>query len=229
MVNNARDEILEKLKKAPKKEVLSRPSLPPYKTLAMDREQLIAEFTKILVEETGVVHRVKDYQAALDKLTEVAREEGLKKVMVTTDDVMARLDLPAWGKKNNVQVMTPRDFPDRSSYRDAVFDEADAGITGADFAVAESGTLGLIHNKDQARLVSLAPILHVAIVPVDRIVAVYEQVMEKVFGNKVGATGRSPLPSQFVFITGPSMTGDIQGALFKGMHGPRKVIVILVG
>ncbi len=229
MVNSSRDEILEKLKRAPKKEFPSRPSMPPLKTLSMTKEQLIEEFTKNLVEETGVVHRVKDDQAALDKLTEVAREEGLKKVMATTDDVVSKFDLPAWGKKNNVQVMTPRDFPDRSSYRDAVFDEADAGITGADFAVAESGTLGLIHNKDQARLVSLAPILHVAIVPVDRIVAVYEQVIEKVFGNKVGATGRSPLPSQFIFITGPSMTGDIQGALFKGMHGPRKVIVILVG
>ena len=223
MVQNARDEILGKLKRAPKKEAPSRPSLPPYRTLTMDKEQLIAEFTRILVEETGSVHRVKDYQDALDKLTDVAREEGLKKVMATTDDVVSRLDLPAWGKKNNVQVMTPRDFSDRNSYRDAVFDEADAGITGADFAVAESGTLGLIHNKDQARLVSLAPIIHIAIVPVDRIFPAYEQVIERVFGKK------EQYPSQFVFITGPSMTGDIQGVLFKGMHGPRKVIVILIG
>jgi len=80
-------------------------------------------------------------------------------------------------------------------------------------------------SRDQARLVSLAPILHIAIVPVDRIYPVYEEVVEKIFGNDVGA----PLPSQFVFITGPSMTGDIQGQLFKGMHGPRKIIVILVG
>jgi L-lactate dehydrogenase complex protein LldG len=58
---------------------------------------------------------------------------------------------------------------------------------------------------------------------VDRIVPVYEKVIEKVFARK------GEYPSQFVFITGPSMTGDIQGVLFKGMHGPRKVIVILVG
>ncbi len=107
--------------------------------------------------------------------------------MASTDDVISRLDLPAWGKNKGIQVMTPRDFPDRYSYRDAVFDEAQAGITGADFAVAESGTLGLIHNKDQARLVSLAPILHIAIVPVDRIFPVYEQAIEKVFG-KVGVS-----------------------------------------
>jgi L-lactate dehydrogenase complex protein LldG len=223
MEPSARDEILAKLRAAPKAEVPTRPPVPPYKTLSLDREQLIAEFTARLTEEAVVVHRVKDLQEALERLTLVAGEEGLKKVMTSADDVISRLDLAAWGRKNGVQVMTPRDFPDRYSYRDAVFDQAQAGITGADFAVAESATIGLIVNKDQARLVSVAPILHVAIVPADRIVPVYEQAIEKVFGKK------GEYPSQFVFITGPSMTGDIQGVLFKGMHGPRKVIVILVG
>jgi L-lactate dehydrogenase complex protein LldG len=223
MKSNVRDEILAKLKAAPKAEVPTRPSLPPYETLSMDREQLIAEFTARLAEEEVEVHRAKDFQEALDRLTVVAAEEGLKKVMTSTDDVISRLDLTSWGQKNGIQIMTPGDFPDRYSYRDAVFDQAQAGITGADFAVAESATIGLIINKDQARLVSVAPILHIAVVPVDRIVPVYEQAIEKVFAKK------GEYPSQLVFITGPSMTADIQGVLFKGMHGPRKVIVILVG
>ncbi|MGE5253751.1 MAG: LutC/YkgG family protein [Planctomycetaceae bacterium] len=223
MEQSARDEILAKLRAAPKAEVPTRPPLPAYKTISMDREQLIAEFTARLAEEAVVVHRVKDLREALERLTMVAGEEGLKKVMTSTDDVISRLDLAAWGRKNGVQVMTPRDFPDRYSYRDAVFDQAQAGITGADFALAESATIGIIIDKDQARLVSVAPILHIAIVPVDRVVPVYEEAIEKVFGKK------GEYPSQFVFITGPSMTGDIQGVLFKGMHGPRKVIIILVG
>jgi L-lactate dehydrogenase complex protein LldG len=234
MGQSARDEILKKLKAAPKKAIGPRPDRPPQRELSLTKEELLERFTKNLVEETGVVHRVPDSQAALDKLTEIAKAEGLKKVMVSTDDVVAPLDLPAWGKKNGVQVMTPKDFADRDSFRDAVFDQAQAGITGADFAVAESGTIGLIHNKDQARLISLAPILHIAIIPVERMFPVYEPVIEKVFGKNVGAHGgapaeKTPLPSQFVFITGPSMTGDIQGALFKGMHGPRRLIAILVG
>jgi L-lactate dehydrogenase complex protein LldG len=223
MEQSARDEILRKLKAAPKKGIRSRPVLPPLREFSLTKEELIEKFTKYLVEETGVVHRVPDNQAALDKLTEIVKAEGLKKVMVSTDDVVAPLDLPAWGKRNNVLVMTPRDFPDRNSFRDAVFNEAEAGITGADFAVAESGTLALVHNQDQARLVSLAPILHIAIVPLERMVPVYERVIERVFANK------KKLPSQFIFITGPSMTGDIQGVLFKGMHGPRRLFVILVG
>jgi L-lactate dehydrogenase complex protein LldG len=223
MGQNVRDEILEKLRAAPKIAVSPRPQVPPLRELSLKGEELIKKFTETLVEETGIVHRVKNNPETLEKLAQISREEGLKCVMASTDDVLAPLDLPAWGKKNGVQVMTPKDFPDRDSFKDAVFDRAQAGITGADFAVAESGSIGLIHNKDQARLVSLAPILHIAIIPVERMVPVYEPVIEKVFSNK------KSLPGQFVFITGPSMTGDIQGALFKGMHGPRRVIAIIVG
>jgi len=223
MEQSARDEILGKLKSTPRKTIPPRPDRPVLRELSLAREKLIETFSKNLVQETGIVHRVKDRREALEKLSQIAKEEGLKKVMVTTDDIVASLNLAAWGKENDVRVMTPQDFGNRDSFRDAVFEEADAGVTGADFAVAESGTLGLMHNKDQARLVSLAPILHIAIVPVERMVAVYEQVMKEVFGKKEN------LPSQFCFITGPSMTADIRGIPFKGMHGPRKVIVILVG
>lgn len=219
----ARDEILSKLKSAPREAVAPRPERPVLKERSLTQDELIEMFSKHLAQETGVVHRVKDRREVLEKLSQIAQEEGLKKVMAATDDIVASLNLVDWGRKSHVQVMTPRDFGNRDSYVDAVFDEADAGVTGADFAVAESGTLGLVHNRDRARLVSLAPILHIAIVPVERIVAVYEQVLEKVFGKK------EYLPSQFCFITGPSMTADIRGIPFKGMHGPRKVIVILMG
>jgi L-lactate dehydrogenase complex protein LldG len=223
MQQSARDEILGRLKSTPRKTMPPRPERPVLRELSLAREKLIEIFSKTLVQETGIVHRVKDRREALERLSQIAREEGLKKVMVTTDGVVASLNLTAWGKENDVRVMTPQDFGNRDAFRDAVFGETDAGVTGADFAVAESGTLGLIHDKDQARLVSLAPILHIAIVPVERMVAVYEQAMEQVFGKK------EDFPSQFCFITGPSMTADIRGIPFKGMHGPRKVMVILVG
>jgi len=219
---SARDEILGKLKAAPKTKIPTRPFLPPAEEVAMGRDALVNRFTEMFAAETGIVYRAKESGQALETLTEIVQREGLKSVMVSTDEVVTALNLPAWGNKIDVKVATPKDFKGRDDFKDAVFDDAEAGITGVDFAVAESGTLGLRHDKDQARLISLAPILHIAIVPVERIVPVYEPVIETVFGKE------KP-PSQFVFITGPSMTGDIQGQLFKGMHGPRRVIVILVG
>jgi L-lactate dehydrogenase complex protein LldG len=223
MTRSVRDEILAKLKAAPKVPIPPRPPKPRLHEHSLTGEAVIEKFSKTLLEETGIVLRVRNNEEVLQKLKEIAHEEKLKKVMASDDDVIAPLNLKAWGERNDIMVMSPRDFLDRNSFRDAVFDQADAGITGADFAVAESGSVGLAFHRDQARLVSLAPILHIAIVPVDRVLAYYEQGIPKVFGKK------GQYPSQFAFITGPSMTGDIEGVLFKGMHGPRKVIVILIG
>lgn len=221
-MQNARDEILGRLKAAPKTQIPVRPFVPPADEIALDREGLVNRFIEMFRAETGVVYRAKDGDQVLETLTEIAKREGLKSVMVSTDAVVAALNLPQWGKNTGVGVMTPRDFKGRDDFKDVVFDAVEAGITGVDFAVAESGTLGLRHDRDQARLISLAPILHIAIVPVERIFPVYEPVIDCLFK-------KDETPSQFVFITGPSMTGDIQGQLFKGMHGPRRVIAILVG
>ncbi|MBP1723493.1 MAG: hypothetical protein H6Q44_1198, partial [Deltaproteobacteria bacterium] len=93
MAQSVRDEILAKLRAAPSVSVPTRPTLPPYKTLSMNQEQLIAEFIARLAEEAVAVHRVKDFPEVLDRLTVIASEEGLKKVMTSTDDVISRLDL----------------------------------------------------------------------------------------------------------------------------------------
>lgn len=220
---SARDEILGKLKKIPKDTIPTRPVMPPLREISLDREQMIATFIEKLAREEGVVHRVSDGSEAVARLTEIAAQEGLRKVMVSTDTVVAPLGLPVWGEERGITVLTPGDFSNRNSFRDAVFDEIQAGITGADYAVAESGTLVIVHDAHQPRLVSLAPILHIALVPITRIVPTYEQAVEAIYGDT------KDIPSHVTFTTGPSMTADIMGKPFKGMHGPRRLMVILIG
>lgn len=214
---------MSKLKAAGKKAVSPRPNMPALKELFLNEEELIAKFTREIITQTGVVHRVQDNREALARLTEIVQSEKITGVMASNDDVVRPLDLSAWGRKNNIKVLEARHFDDRRRFVDAVFEEAQAGITGADFAVAESGTIGLIPNQDHARLISLAPIHHIAVVPLERLVPVYENVTEALFGN-----GQRP-PRHVTFITGPSMTADIRATPFKGMHGPRKLEIILIG
>ena len=64
--------------------------------------------------------------------------------MASNDDAVTALDLPAWGKNYGIKVLNSRDFNDRNRFISVVFDEAEAGIIGAVFAVAESGTLMLL-------------------------------------------------------------------------------------
>ena len=222
MTQKARQEILEKLKNAPEVPTRRRPSLPPLPELSFNQEELIARFSENLTEQTGILHRVKNGDEAKTKLAEIAIRENLNTIMVSTDSVIAPLNLSDWGKDVGLKVLSANDFTDREAYREAVFNQVQAGVTGADFAVAESGTIGLIHDKDQPRLLSVSPILHIAVLPIDRLFPVYENVTDRVFADK------KKLPSHFTFTTGPSMTADIQGGQFKGMHGPRKLIVVLI-
>jgi len=222
MESQSRTAILGKLKSAPRGKAAVRPTMPPLNELALDQEQMIAKFTEELVAQTGVVHRVADAPAALAKLAEIAGEEDLKRMLASTDDVLAPLNLKQWGTDNQVEILTAADFNEFNDFKDAVF-SVDAGITGADFAVAETGTVGLIFNQDQPRLNSIAPPLHIVIIPTDRFCHIYEEAISKVFDNP------QEIPSQFAFVTGPSMTADIQATPFKGMHGPRRLMAIVIG
>jgi L-lactate dehydrogenase complex protein LldG len=223
MSKSVKDEILDKLKAAPQKEPPPRPIMPPLNELALSKEERVEKLVETLTLVGCDVHQVRDAEEALETLTKIARAEGLTKILASEDDVVSALDLPGWGKKSNVEVFTTKDCRDREDFKRVAFEEAQAGITGVDFAVAESGTLCLIHDEKQPRLVSLAPIRHIAVVPVDRVRPVYESVTDELF-----APGRKA-PSHLTFISGPSMTGDIQATLFRGMHGPKTVTVILVG
>ncbi|MFP4477198.1 MAG: lactate utilization protein C [Desulfatibacillaceae bacterium] len=220
MENTTRDDILFRLKCAPRTVLEERPERPVMAEEAMDTEQLIDRFRGLFEAQTGVFLRAVGNDGVLEKLGPVLEAEGVVHAVATTDDVLAELDLPAWGGKAGFDITTHKDYANREAFKRAVFEDVQAGITGADFAFAESGTLCLLINDDMPRLTSLAPIVHVAILPVERLVPTYEHMARKMFAK--GAP-----PTQVVFITGPSMTADIQATPFKGMHGPRRVVVVL--
>jgi L-lactate dehydrogenase complex protein LldG len=222
-MNSAREEILTKLKTAPRKQASPRPATTALNEVALKGEELVAKFIREVTAQTETVHRARNKHSVLTKLAAIFKRERIKTIMASDDDVMRTLDLAVWGKKNGIKVLTPLDFKDRGRYIKAVFDEAQAGITGADFAVAESGTLGLIHNKEQPRLISLAPIHHIAIVPLDRLVPVYENITDNLYIKNKSA------PCHVTFISGPSRSSDIKATPFKGMHGPKKLEIILTG
>jgi L-lactate dehydrogenase complex protein LldG len=110
---------------------------------------------------------------------------------------------------------------DRDELRD-VCAVADVGITSADYALADTGTLVMIASPHEQRLVSLLPPAHIAVVPKDRILTGLDELFTIL-----------PLPadasSSMVLITGPSRTADIEQILVRGVHGPGLITVVIVG
>ncbi len=220
MNQDAREGILNRLKSAPRNNPDARPPKPVLSETGLDREGMLERFTSELTAQTGTTYRVQSGEEALAVLARIAAEEGLRSIIVA-GKALPGMDLKAFGDREGVAVTAAPETADREALRQAAF-TADAGVTFADFAVAETGTVGLIFRQDQPRLVSIAPPVHIAVIPVDKLHPVYEDVIGQVFGET------DHIPSQFAFITGPSATADIQAVGFKGMHGPVKVFAIFV-
>jgi L-lactate utilization protein LutC len=99
---------------------------------------------------------------------------------------------------------------------------AAVGITGADYALADTGTVVLFSSPEEARMISLLPPAHIAVVPRDRILTGLDELFTLV-------PDPAALSSSMVFITGPSRTADIEQILVRGVHGPGELHVVVAG
>jgi L-lactate dehydrogenase complex protein LldG len=98
---------------------------------------------------------------------------------------------------------------------------ADIGITSADFALADTGTLVMLSSREEARLISLLPPAHLAIVAKERLLTG----LDELFTILPDPAEKS---SSMVLITGPSRTADIEQILIRGVHGPGELHVVVV-
>jgi L-lactate dehydrogenase complex protein LldG len=109
---------------------------------------------------------------------------------------------------------------DRAALRQACASAA-VGITSADYALADTGTLVMFSSPQEARMISLLPPVHVAVIPRARILTGLDELLSI-------APRPGDLTSSMVLITGPSRTADIEQILVRGVHGPGEIHVIVV-
>jgi L-lactate dehydrogenase complex protein LldF len=90
------------------------------------------------------------------------------------------------------------------------FLQADMGITGVNFAVAETGTIVLVENEGNGRLTSTAPRIHVALMGIERIAATMEDLVPLLQVLARSATGQK-LTVYTNFVTGPRRPSEADG------------------
>lgn len=100
--------------------------------------------------------------------------------------------------------------------------EADAGVTSAVAACAVTGTVVLASSPAEPRLVSLLPRLHVVAVARGAVVETPGDVL-----RDLGGRFQAGLPSALTLVSGPSRSGDIEGEITLGVHGPMDVLAVL--
>jgi L-lactate dehydrogenase complex protein LldG len=112
--------------------------------------------------------------------------------------------------------------PDGPAVWRAEAERADLGVTSAQLAVASTGSVLVVPGPGSPRVASLLPTEHLVVMPAGRLVPGLEEVMPT-----MAATADSS--SAPVLVTGPSRTSDIEMITVLGVHGPKRMTVLLVG
>jgi len=97
--------------------------------------------------------------------------------------------------------------------------KADVGLSGVNFAVAETGTLCLVENEGNGRMCTTVPDLHIAITGIEKVVEKLEDVVPLYSLLTRSAIGQ-PITTYFNLISGPRRPGE--------KDGPRSVHLVLL-
>jgi L-lactate dehydrogenase complex protein LldF len=90
------------------------------------------------------------------------------------------------------------------------FLEADMGITGANFAVAETGTVVLVTNEGNGRMVTSLPRIHVAVMGIEKVIPSMTDLVVFLAILARSATGQK-LSSYTTLVRGPRQPGELEG------------------
>ena len=158
-------------------------------------------------------HRIPTIAGAREVLAKLAAESRWKKIAShshpDTDALLEGISLPV--------VRTEK------GYAIDDLESCDAGVTGCEVLVAQTGGIMVSVESAGGRALSVLPPHHIVIARTSQMVpdltAAFEHVKRK-YGKQ--------FPSFMSFITGPSRTGDIERILVLGAHGPKRLTVLLV-
>ena len=152
------------------------------------------------------IHQAADEKSAVETILELLKDE--KQVLGWDFEKIGLNGLKESLAKNDIHLTQSAN------------QELRYGITGVDTALAATGSIVLASGAGKARVASLLPPIHIAVLRSEQIVRDLETwvALQQDFGEA----------SNIVVISGPSKTADIAMELVLGMHGPQEVHLVLI-
>ena len=173
----------------------------------------VERFRRALEAVAGRCVVVRDEAAAAEALRQIVEQRGARRVALS--------DAPLVGRVARLAPLPAEVLEDATT---ADLFDCDLGVTGAQWGVAETGTLVLESDAERHRLASLVPSAHVALVEAGRVRQTLGEVL-----RAINERGEGGLSRAITFITGPSRTSDIELTLAIGVHGPAELYVVVIG
>jgi len=211
---NARDEVLTRVRAALAGPDGTRPEVPsvvrPEARGGVAAEELVERFAERAAEYRATVHRTSGDGVA-GVVAGVLGAHGASRVGVPPG-----LD-GAW-RPEGVELV------EDAGLGAAELDALDGVVTGCALAIAETGTIVLDGGaRSGRRALTLVPDLHVCVVEAGQVVGSVPEAIAAL-GETVREGGRP-----ITFVSGPSATSDIELNRVEGVHGPRRLEIVLVG
>lgn len=197
-----------------------------------------------LAQDRDVKHAVKSRSKMADKLSLrehfekagievketdlaewIAQLAGKKPAGRKTIEQVAELISKATGKKLNPDPQVLLSAANRAMKQSCI--DADMGISEASVAIAETGTLVIMSNSGDSRLVAVLPRIHLTMVDCEDIVPTLEYAAARI--KSLGRSMADGNTSSYVtYITGRNTTADIPGAILARAQGPAEEHILLL-
>ena len=176
----------------------------------------VERFRQALEAVAGRCLIVRDEAEAAGALRRIIVERGARRIAVSDSPLALRVAALAASDSGGESEL----FKDAGA---AELFDCDLGVTGAQWGVAETGTLVLESDAERHRLASLVPAAHVALVEAGKVGQTLGEVL-----RAINERGEGGLSRAITFITGPSRTSDIELTLAIGVHGPAELYVVVI-
>jgi L-lactate dehydrogenase complex protein LldG len=203
-------------------QVPSHDEIPPA-PVAVPAVDLLDLFVERIAAVDGTPHVADSPADALDSIARIVTDAGARSFLAWSPEampipgVLERLESDGL---HRLAGLVPGDPAMRLAHHRSYLD-VDAGITGAEAGLAESGSVVLTTGPGRPRMASLAPPLHVAIVR-------REDIHPSLTSWASSHGDLAADSANLVVVTGPSRTGDIEMHLNIGVHGPGAIHVVVV-
>ncbi len=225
-MSNSREEILHTIRKglkgvASEETTVERDFLSEaeeiQKLIKGLQDNLKTQFIDELANVNTNVAELENEKNINKTLLNLIKEKELKSFSIWESKYLKEINLKEDLKEAGLKLITAKNKNKIAN--------SDIGITEVDYAIADTGTLVLLTNKNQPRSVSLLPPIHLAIVRAENLV---RNINDLFIILKSKLKDSEDITSCMTFITGPSRTADIELNLTLGVHGPKELIVVIV-
>jgi len=193
------------------------------------KETLISEFEESCNQLPVKVLKAENIEQVHECLSSILKEKGIRKAGLWDSGLILSMEIEALlkhlGIRNVWKSGNGHSRREQMKEYSQEMGQAEVGITGADYGLADTGTLVLRSVSGQDRGSSLLPPVHITLLERSRILPGSDELIS-ILAEDTKHEGS--MKSCITLITGPSKTADIELTLVRGVHGPGELFVILL-